>query len=416
MHKAWLICWKDVQILLRDRIAWLMLLAAPFLLALGMGAVTGAFSDSSTPVEKIPIALVNLDEGELGDLVLQAFASPELSALLLPQTFTTTQSARLQVEQDTAAAALIIPADFSAIFFAAQSSVPARIEIYANPTRPISVQVIQAVTAEILSIFNAQQNAAEVNLRQLLISGRLDPNQVAAYAQEFAQQAQIQRELPERAFTLRSVRGIADEPQEFNLMAYIAPGMALLFLMYTATLGGRSMLIERTWGTLPRLLISPTPVWSVLIGKLLANFVIGFAQVGVLVLASSVVFNLQWGDPLAVVLLIASAAAAATAWGMVLASFARDTFQVSSLGSAMMLLFGILGGSFFSLEDAAPWLQNVASITPNAWALRGFTQLALGRDLMAISPILLALLSMTAILFIVSIFFARKRWASGFMN
>jgi multidrug efflux pump subunit AcrA (membrane-fusion protein) len=39
---------------------------------------------------------------------------------------------------------------------------------------------------------------------------------------------------------------------DFDVLAYMAPGMALLFLMYTVSYGGRSILAERAQGTLPR--------------------------------------------------------------------------------------------------------------------------------------------------------------------
>ena len=61
-----------------------------------------------------------------------------------------------------------------------------------------------------------------------------------------------------------------------------------MFLMYTVTYGGRSLLAERSQGTLPRLLISPTATAQVLGGKVLGIFFTGVAQVGILILASAI--------------------------------------------------------------------------------------------------------------------------------
>ncbi|MEZ4518869.1 MAG: hypothetical protein R3C44_19305 [Chloroflexota bacterium] len=38
-----------------------------------------------------------------------------------------------------------------------------------------------------------------------------------------------------------------------------------------------------------------------------------------------------------------------------------------------MLSFGILGGSFFAIDQMGPAMQ-VLKITPNAWAMDGFSQ------------------------------------------
>ncbi|MCZ7667658.1 MAG: ABC transporter permease [Chloroflexi bacterium] len=61
----------------------------------------------------------------------------------------------------------------------------------------------------------------------------------------------------------------ADPP---NTLAYFAPSMAVAFLMYTVSVGGRSILAEREEGTLARLLASPTSATQVMGGKVSGIF------------------------------------------------------------------------------------------------------------------------------------------------
>jgi ABC-2 type transport system permease protein len=190
--------------------------------------------------------------------------------------------------------------------------------------------------------------------------------------------------------------------------------MAIFFLMYTVTQASRSILDERDQGTLPRMLISPTRNVEVLGGKVLSVVVIAFLQVGVLVLASAVLFRLNWGSPLPVLLLVIGVALAASAWGIVLASFAKTPYQVSGLGTAMMLLFGILGGSFVQVSSSGSVMKLISKITPNAWAMDGFETLALGGTMNDIVVDLIGLLAMAVILFGISIIVSRKRWVTGF--
>jgi ABC-2 type transport system permease protein len=189
------------------------------------------------------------------------------------------------------------------------------------------------------------------------------------------------------------------EAVEFDLLAYFAPGMALMFLMYTVSYGGRSILAERSQGTLPRLMISPTHTAQVLGGKALGIFFMGVAQVGILILASSVFFQVKWGDPLGVAVLILVAVFGASGWGMLITALARTPAQVGSTGSAIMLIFGILGGSFINLEQMPAFIRTFSKITPNAWGLDGFTTLALGGTLKNLAEPITALLIMGAVLF-----------------
>ena len=73
---------------------------------------------------------------------------------------------------------------------------------------------------------------------------------------------------------------------KFDLLALLAPGMALMFLMYTVSNGGRTLLAERNQGTLPRLLVSPTTSAQVLGGKMFGIFLTGVAQMLILILGT----------------------------------------------------------------------------------------------------------------------------------
>ena len=120
--------------------------------------------------------------------------------------------------------------------------------------------------------------------------------------------------------------------------------------MYVVSQGGRSFLEERAQGTLPRLFVSPTNTGQVLGGKVLGVYLTGMAQMGILVIASAALFQLNWGRPPAVIILILASVTGAVGWGLLITALAKTPGQVSTIGSAMMLMFGILGGSFFQVS------------------------------------------------------------------
>jgi ABC-2 type transport system permease protein len=203
--------------------------------------------------------------------------------------------------------------------------------------------------------------------------------------------------------------GTAEPDDDFNLLSFFAPAMAVFFLMYTVTQGGRSILQERYDGTLPRMLVAPATAAQILGGKVAGIFLSGVAQVGVLILACTIFFGLRWGAPLGVLLLVIFVAAAATGWGLLIASLSTTPNQISSVGTALMLIFGILGGSFANLQGS-PLLQTLGKITPNAWAQDGFVTLATGGNAADLLIPLLALLIMAAVLFVAAaLIFQRRR-------
>jgi ABC-2 type transport system permease protein len=198
----------------------------------------------------------------------------------------------------------------------------------------------------------------------------------------------------------------------FNPLAFFAPAMALLFLMYAVTLGARSLIAERREGTLARMLAAPVSTAQVLSGKVAGIFMTGFLQLGVLILLTTVMYQLNWGNPLGVLLLVAAAALAATGWGLLMASLSSNAGQITAMGTALMLIFGILGGSFVPGMVFGPVLQYAGMITPNYWAQNGFVSLASGDGLAALVAPLTALLLMAVILFAVAAVLFRRRQGS----
>jgi ABC-2 type transport system permease protein len=270
-----------------------------------------------------------------------------------------------------------------------------KIEVYANPTRSTSAGVVKAVVDEFISRVEEGRTSGMTSIMQLIRAGLLNPQNAESQARELFQNGDTSETT---AIALKTNKEGAAAIQ-FDILAYMAPGMALLFLMYTVSYGGRSILAERAQGTLPRLLVSPTSTAQVLGGKVLGIFLTGVAQVGSLIAASSIFFGVKWGDALGLVILILVAVFGATGWGMLITALARRPGQVSSLGSALMLIFGILGGSFINLDQMPAYVRTLSRITPNAWGLDGFSTLALGGTLPNLIQPITALLIMGTVLF-----------------
>jgi ABC-2 type transport system permease protein len=408
MKKLFLIGLKDLRLMFRDRAALTFMLLAPFLLTIGMGFVTGRFSGGSSGLSDIPVIIVNLDQAELGNALADVFNSEDLADLMEPAAASDPEAARRLIDDDKASAAVIIPEGFTRSIIPAEGAMfdpgyvqpePVQIEVYTNPSRPTGAGVIKAIVDEFISRVEEGRTSGMTSMVQLMASGLLNPQNAASEARELFQNVD---QTASTSITLKTDKEGA-QAIEFDLLAYFAPGMALMFLMYTVSYGGRSILAERSQGTLPRLLVSPTSTVQFLGGKVFGVFLTGVAQVGILILASSLFFGVKWGDALGIVVLILAAVFGAAGWGMLITAVARTPGQVSSIGTATMLIFGILGGSFIDLEQLPSFLQTISKITPNAWGLDGFTTLALGGTVRNLAEPVTALLLMGAILFGISV-------------
>lgn len=411
MSKIFTIALKDLTVAFRDRAALVLMLLAPFTLTLGLGFISGRFSGNTGGLSQIPVVLVNQDDAQLGDALVALFESDELAELVAPTVLTDAAEARRRVADDETAAAVIIPAGFTDSVFSAQAEA-VRVEVHLNPGREISSGVVQAIVEEFISRVQAGSVGGTVAIQQLLATGRIQPQDAPALAQEIGRQ-QADASTGRAGLRLRATVANSPDAPRFDPLAFLAPGMALLFLMYTVSNGGRSILAERAGGTLARLLVSPTAAGQILAGKVFGIFLTGAAQMSILIAASALMFGVRWGDWAGVAALIPAAAFAATGWGLILAALARTPAQVASIGSALMLTFGLVGGGLANIP-LPTWLDTLARITPNRWGVEAFTILGAGGTLADITPNILALAIMGAALFGVAVFlFGRRGMLTG---
>jgi ABC-2 type transport system permease protein len=400
--------WKDLRVIFRDRAALILMLVAPFVLTVAMGLVTGSLGSSSSGINQVSMVVVNLDQSTLGNALVEQLKSPQLSQLLAVVENSDAATARAMVDANKTAAVVIIPEGFTASVIPQNGQATAvvkQIEVYKNPSRSISAGVVQSIVEGFLSQVETGRIGGQVAVEQLIANGLVSPQQAAQTGLQIG--TRLASELGNlQTLTLKTNQASASvEP---NLLMYLAPGFALLFLMYTVSLGGKTLLTEREEGTLTRLMTTPIQPGQVLVGKMTGTYMIGFAQMLILIGASALLLGLTWGDQLALLVLLITAVAAATGWGMLLAALSRNAGQVSSFGMAMTLLFGLLGGSFFggSLPGVVGY---IGMLTPNYWGQKGFNTLANGGNLLDLLPVYAALLVMATILLVISVSIFRRK-------
>jgi len=407
MKKIFVISWKDLRILIRDRTALILLLAAPLIMTLAIGLITGTLSsDGGGGISDIPVVIVdNEEEAGLGAGLKEAFEAPGIEDLFLVRTSRDEDDARQRVDDAEFAAAVIIPAGFTAGVIpdldTGIAGEPIPIEIYADPGQPYSAGTVTSVVTQYMNEIDRLVVGGIVAVTQLVENNQISLDDTARFAEETV--GRMAQQENSQLIVLNSSDMSQAEEEPFNPLFVAAAGFAVFFLMFAVTIGARSILQEREMGTLSRIMVSPTRVSQILGGKTLGIFLVGFLQVAILIFATAMLLDVPWGDPLAVVALIAATAAAATGWGILLAAVATTAAQVTVIGGALTLIFGILGGSFTMSVPESGLMATLSKITPHAWAIDGMEQLASGGDMASVTTNIVALMLMMAVLFVIAI-------------
>ena len=172
---------------------------------------------------------------------------------------------------------------------------------------------------------------------------------------------------------------------QLGLLQAVA-GTAVMMLLFSVVGIGMGLLDEKQEGTLKRLLYSPMNPINILFGKMLSANIISILQLLVMFVFASLVFGLDIGAHLPGMLItIVATAFACSAFGVLLASFAKNRQQVQGLSTLIILVMSAIGGSMIPLFFMPVFMQKLAVISVNYWSIQGFYDI-FWRNLAVTSP------------------------------
>jgi ABC-type multidrug transport system permease subunit len=175
--------------------------------------------------------------------------------------------------------------------------------------------------------------------------------------------------------------GAESGPTAINTFDQNVPGFSVTFLLLGMLLGvSLGLLDERDWGTFDRVRALPVAAGDILLGKLLSRFAVGVVQMVVLFGVGFALFDISLGpEPWALLLPITGVAFAGTAFGLVVAVFARTRDAVLPLGSIVIVTMAAVGGCWWPIDLEPQWMRGVALAFPTTWAMEAFNDLMIRR-------------------------------------
>ena len=133
-----------------------------------------------------------------------------------------------------------------------------------------------------------------------------------------------------------------------------------------------SLAVERTRGTLTRLLMSPAPAWALLAGKGLACYTAILIVETSLAIIGAAFFGVRPASPALLVLALLVVPLGFVGLMMLVASLGRTEEAAAGAGWALMMPMSMLGGGMIPLTVMPAWIQPFSYVSPVRWAIISF--------------------------------------------
>lgn len=355
MSPVLVIAAKDLRQRFRDRSAIVLGFVAPLAIAALM-----SFAFRGTESFHITVGIVDRDHGAIATAFSSFMRSPDLKDVVTVRVFADEASASARVHSGALAAAVVIPAGFSAA--ATTGTGPAQLDVLTSTNSQLGAEVTQSLAGSFVNQVNADRLSVETAISAGAPASRLAQLSAAA----------SQLRVPETVTNLP----IGSKP--LKAVSYYAPSMAIFFLLFAIGFTSRSFFSEVNDGMIDRIAAAPVRSTSLLFGKALSVFAYGVASLTTVLVFTSVFFGADWGNPLSVAALALAMVVAVVALTALVIALARTDRQAEGLSSVIIFGLALLGGNFVSISAAPPLMRRLALFTPNGWAMRGFVDLTTG--------------------------------------
>jgi ABC-2 type transport system permease protein len=415
------VSWTNLK---RDRVAQAMTFLLPILFFSIFATVFGNQGRNTTPV--IRVAVVDQDGSELSRRIVEGLgkepslrvrttAAPEGTGALLDYA-----GAEALVRNGDVPVAIVLPSGLGAgaAAFGGSSRAP-RIRLLADVSDRVAPQMVNGLLQKV-SMTAAPDRMMQGGIEQFeQHAGTLTPQQRAAVA---AWLPRLKSEgtaggasTGQGAFALGvDTVDVMRQGRGESLISFYAAGIGVMFLLFSVSGASGSLLDEMDTGTLDRVLSTRVGMGGLLVAKWIFIACLGMLQLTVMFLWGRVAFGLDLFHHLpGFFVMTAFTAAAASAFGLVLATLSKTRAQLSGIGTIVILTMSSLGGSMFPRFLMSETMQKMGLLTFNAWALDGYLKV-FWRDapIWQLWPQVLVLALIAAVFLLLARIFAR-RWETA---
>jgi ABC-2 type transport system permease protein len=348
---------KDIALLLRDRGALISMFALPLIFIGVFGSMFKFGPEAGTP-QKVGVYAA---AGDTRGAAMRASvaATPGFAVVDMA----TPDAARAAVANESVAAALIIPPDFSP-----------------GDGRPVELAIDEGAAVQVRGPLTGALTGAVI--RTLL---PITP--------------ELARDLT-NPVVAKTPPQLAKPQENLSGFQVSVPGNAVLFGFFIALTVAMSFSEEKRTGTWRRQLASPVSRASILLAKLVPFYIISLLQMTFLFGVGAAVFGMRVSGSIpAFIAVVAAVSLCAVSLGLVFASFGGSEKQLGSIGSVSTMVMGLLGGAMIPRLIMPDFFRSLGNIVPQSWALDGYYALLIrtGTGFADVAPQIGALLGFTAL-------------------
>ncbi|HUL04334.1 MAG TPA: ABC transporter permease [Gemmatimonadales bacterium] len=159
-----------------------------------------------------------------------------------------------------------------------------------------------------------------------------------------------------------------------SYLEFMAPGVLAQGVLFTAIFYGIAVIWERDLGIVHKLLVSPAPRASLVLGKALAAGARGLPQAGIIFLLAALLglrLEMRIGALITLIVLVVLGSATFATFSLVVACAVKTRERFMGIGQLLTMPLFFASNAIYPLELMPPWLRAVARVNPLTYLVDG---------------------------------------------
>jgi len=205
-----------------------------------------------------------------------------------------------------------------------------------------------------------------------------------------------------------------NQKEPITTQGYYTIGMAVMNVLFIASTLGTFAFLEKKIHVFDRIILADVPRWVYFIAVCISGTLFSFLQLLVIYGFAWAVFGVSWPDVIAFLTITAffSISVGGIAALLTALSYRFNSEVITNFFSSIIVtVMAILGGSFFPIGDAVPWLQSIGNFTPNGAGMSAYLAVMRGDSLAEITHHIYFLIAFACIAIVIAALSFPKRGA-----
>lgn len=361
---------NDLKILSKDFKALLMLLILPIFAILIFASALAPILEHNEFIEPFKIVLVDNDKSPWTGLLASQLRNLDVIEKII---FADEKEARILIENQEAAAAIVIPENLSQSidYWDPQAG-----KVLGSSSGYLESQLVK-------NIGFVGSDTVSSGLASLKVIYDIETEKGYAFEEALGE---INKAFDSFVNLVLNRKALISEKKvvnyETNPVIYYALSLMSVFIMFSSIPCMRLLTDERRLGILSRLNASPVRSWQTAASKLTVSFLISTVQFIVILIFLKVVDGSNMtSSATAMIPVFLATSFAAGAFSIFVASISSTGSAADLIANLSILLMAIVGGSLYPISSLPAICRNISVLTINRWSARGFLNILYGGDI-----------------------------------